>query len=166
MLSVLVMLLAVASASDVAIHRIPNALVVGVVAAGALAQVLSGGLPALAAGGTAVVVVAAALWPAWARHWIGGGDLKLAAAIGVWLGITRVPIYLLESAIVAGLLSLVCYFLSARSARAEVRCNLAVATRGVRFAAPLDASCGRIQVPAGAAFAVGGLLALLLGPTP
>lgn len=159
---VLITLLAVAAAWDVALHRIPNPLVVGVMVTGLLAQVLAGGWIALASGTVAVAATAAALWVAWARRWIGGGDLKLAAATSAWLGIARVPAYLLGSAVAIGALSVICYALSARAARAEVRQNLVFATRGLPVAAPITAEPGRIQVPAGAGFAVAAMVVLTM----
>lgn len=157
---VLITLLAVASAWDVALHRIPNTLVVGVMSTGLFAQLVDGGWTALGSGVIAVPITAAALWVAWARSWIGGGDLKLAAATAAWLGLSRIPEYLLGSAIAVGALSLGCYAASARGARAEVRQNLALAMKGVPVAAPITAAAGRVQVPAGAGFAIAAVVVL------
>jgi prepilin peptidase CpaA len=162
MLSVLMILLALASVWDVALHRIPNALVVGVAVTGLLAQALHGGGTEVGWSALAVLGVGAATWPAWTRGWIGGGDLKLAAATAAWLGTARVPLYLLVSALSIGALSVACYALSAREARGEVRRNLVYAAKGVPIAAPIGAATGRAQVPAGAGFAVAALVVLAM----
>lgn len=161
MLPVLATLLAVAAASDVALHRIPNALAVGVLATGLFARLVSGaGALGVVGSVAAVVAVAAIAWPAWARGWLGGGDLKLAAATSAWLGLEGLPTYAVASAASIGVVSLVCYAASARAARSAVRRNLAGAARGVSFTAPLGTEDGRVQVPAGVGFAVGALVTL------
>jgi prepilin peptidase CpaA len=161
MLPVLGTLLAVASASDVALHRIPNALAVGVAATGLLAQLVEGhGLWSVGGSTLAVVVVGAIVWPAWARGWVGGGDLKLGAAAAAWVGVAHVPTYVVASAVGVGIVSLVSYTASTRSARSEVRRNLAAAAHGVSIAVPLGAQDGRTQVPAGVGFAIGALVTL------
>lgn len=163
LLPVLAALLAIASAGDVAVHRIPNALVLSVLATGLLAQGLATPrIPALAGSLGAVLVVGIVTWPAWTRSWLGGADLKLAAATAAWLGLEHVPVYLLASAVSVGAVSVVCYGASARAARSEVRRNLAIAARGVAIAAPLGAEGGRVQVPAGLGFALGALATLAL----
>jgi prepilin peptidase CpaA len=162
MLSVLVVLLVLASLWDVSLHRIPNAIVVAVGAGGFLASATSGGVMALGSSALACFIVAAAVWPAWTRHWIGGGDLKLGAATAAWLGIARVPAYLLVAAVAAGALSVACYALSDRTARAEVRRNLAYTAKGIVVAPPITAETGRVQVPAGAGFAVAAIVVLAM----
>jgi prepilin peptidase CpaA len=162
MLLVLATLLAVASASDVALHRIANSLVIAVAATGLLSALLVGGAVALGEGALASVVTAAVIWPAWAKEWIGGGDLKLAAATAAWLGIGHVPTYLLTSAIAVGIVSMVCYAASAPAVRSDVRGNLAMLARGAGFSAPLRNDRGRVQVPAGVGFAVGALVTLAM----
>jgi prepilin peptidase CpaA len=161
LLPVLGTLLAVASASDVALHRIPNTLVVGVAATGLLVQVVAGpGLTGFGGSVLAVIVVGAIVWPAWARGWIGGGDLKLGAATAAWIGFAAVPGYLLASAVAVGVLSTWCYAVSARRARSAVRRNLAAVARGVSIEVSLGAEDGRVQVPAGVGFAIGALVTL------
>jgi prepilin peptidase CpaA len=163
MLIVLGTLLAAASASDVALHRIPNALVVGVAATGLLAQALGGaGIATMAGSALGVVVVGAVVWPAWTQGWIGGGDLKIGAAAAAWVGLGDAPTYVVTSAVAVGALSIACYALSARYARAEVRRNLVTAARGAAIAPSLGAENGRVQVPAGVGFAVGALVTIAM----
>ncbi len=163
LLAVLGTLLAVASASDVALHRIPNALAVGVAVTGLVAQVVAGaGFVGVAGSALAVILVGAIVWPAWSRGWLGGGDLKLGAAAAAWVGLEAVPGYVLSSAVAVGLVSLACYAGSARSARSAVRANLVAAARGGSISAPLGAEDGRVQVPAGVGFALGAAVTLAL----
>jgi prepilin peptidase CpaA len=162
MLSILGILLAVACASDVALHRIPNSLVVGVAATGVLGAALESGALGVAGSAAALAITAAAVWPAWARGWVGGGDLKLGASAAAWVGVERLPLYLVSSAIAVGVVSIICYAASAQDSRSQVRRNLALAARGVAFTAPIRSEAGRAQVPAGVGFAVGALVALLL----
>jgi prepilin peptidase CpaA len=160
--TLLATLLGIASAWDIAVHRVPNALVVGIAATGVVAQALAGA-GAVQIGGSvlAIAIVGAAVWPAWTRRWIGGGDLKLAAATAAWVGLPSVPMYLLASAAAVGGVSVLCYARSARSARSEIRRNLALAARGVPIEAPLGAEHGRVQVPAGVGFAIGAAVTLM-----
>jgi prepilin peptidase CpaA len=123
---------------------------------------MHGGLIALGWSALAVVVVGAVIWPAWTRRWIGGGDLKLAAAAAAWLGIARVPHYLVASSLAIGVVSMVSYVLCARSVRREVRRNLAVTAYGLPVAASIGAQPGRVQVPAGVGFAIGALVTLAM----
>jgi prepilin peptidase CpaA len=163
MLPVLGTLLAVASASDVAIQRIPNALVLGVAVTGLLTQAMAAGPVGLAGAAIAAVVAGVTVWPFWNRGWIAGGDLKLAAATATWLGLRSVPAYMLVSAVAVGVVSVVCYAASAQSARAQVRNNLSAAVRGAGIGAvTLGAEEGRVRVPAGVGFAAGALVTLAM----
>ncbi len=53
----------------------------------------------------AVVLVVAFIF--FARGWIGGGDAKLAAATGLWLGFSHLMEYLLISSFAGGVLTLI-----------------------------------------------------------
>src|SRR3954463_9940207 len=81
-------LMAYAAASDLLTMTIPNRLSLALVAAFAVFAV-AGGLSAHAAllhvgAGAAVLALTFALF---GFGWIGGGDAKLAAATGLWLGL-------------------------------------------------------------------------------
>lgn len=162
MSSVLIIMLALASVWDVVLHRIPNAVTVGIAATGLVAGAMSGGVRTFGASVLAGIVVGAALWPGWTRRWIGGGDLKLAAASATWLGIARLPSYLLVAAVAVGVLSLVSYVRSERTVRCEMRRNLACALRVAAVSAPITAHRGRAQVPAGAGFAIAAVVVLAM----
>ncbi len=152
-------LLVAAALTDVAWRRISNWNTVAIAVAGVIAQWAAGGIGAAAGGMLAGIVIGALLAPFWIKRIIGGGDLKLAVAAGVWVGLARSPRYLLASALAGGLIAIVCYALSRRGLRAFIRAN------GYR----LHASCwpralqkpGRpVVVPYGVAFAAGALFTL------
>jgi prepilin peptidase CpaA len=76
----------VACVVDVRTRRIPNVLTFGAALGGILVQFLSGGLPgALAATGGWLVGTLLFL-PFFALRGMGGGDVKLLAGLGAWLG--------------------------------------------------------------------------------
>ncbi len=99
---VLVACLAVLSAIDLRTRRLPDRIVLPLLWAGLLVNAATGAFasPAQAIEGAAAGY--AALWLLAAAYQLrrsvtafGGGDLKLAAAIGAWLGIQAVPAALL-----------------------------------------------------------------------
>jgi prepilin peptidase CpaA len=156
-------LLAIAAASDVALHRIPNAISVAVAVTGVAAAVVRSGWAAALSALAALGVVFAVLFVAWRRRTLGGGDLKLAAAAATWVGFEGLGAYAVVSALAFGAFAGVSYLASSRAARREIRANLALAGHGVSTSIEIGASRGRVPVPAGAAFAVGALCALILG---
>jgi prepilin peptidase CpaA len=100
-------LLVAVARSDIGARRIPNALVLALVASGSAAAAtilrarvgLTGAVEGLALG--------LALWaPFWLARVLGAGDVKLAAAIGAWLGPTGVLEASLLAAVAGGLLAL------------------------------------------------------------
>lgn len=82
----LVALAAVAAACDLKSRRVPNELVLVILAAGLLRHALALDVFALVLGLAGVAVGLAMLLPAFAARWVGGGDVKLLAALGAWLG--------------------------------------------------------------------------------
>lgn len=156
-------LLGVAAAWDIGRRRIPNGLTVGIAAAGLVAQFLGGGVGGALSGLAAAAITGALLWPAWAGGALGGGDLKLAAAAGMWVGLSRLLPFALASAIAGGVLAAICYAASSREARGGMRRNLVYAARGLRIEPPLRSGSGRVSLPAGAAIAAGALFAMVMG---
>lgn len=161
--AVLVALLGAAAASDVARHRIPNALSVAVAVTALAAQLLSGGLLGAASGIAAGLLAGALLFPAWTRRAVGGGDLKLGVAAAVWVGLPGLPRYALASAVAGGLIAACCWAASTRAARRAILANLVALRSGVATSVPIGAADGRVPVPAGAALATGAVVASLLG---
>jgi prepilin peptidase CpaA len=100
------LLLASACAFDVRFRRIPNRLVAGLAIGGALyafsTMSVSVALPHVLGGGIAGL----ALWlPFWLMRVLGAGDVKLAAAAGVWLGAVGIVEASLIGAAVGGVLA-------------------------------------------------------------
>jgi prepilin peptidase CpaA len=158
------LLLLLAAASDVWRRRIPNAVNGAIGVAGLLAQAAAGGWVSLGSGLAAGALTIALLWLPWMTGRIGGGDVKLAGAAAVWLGLAALPAYLLLAAVAGGVLGLVSYALSTRAARQAIRANLAASAATVRLPqAPLHGTNGRLSVPYGTAFAVAGLFLLWRG---
>lgn len=121
--------IAVAMAYDLVAFRIPNSV--------SLALVLLFGLGALAAadpvdwlghaGAGALLLAVGTV--AFARGWLGGGDVKLLVAISVWMGFALLPAYLLAVGLIGGVLALLLLLLRARLAFTEplwVRVGLAM----------------------------------------
>ena len=156
-------LLGVAAAWDIGRRRIPNGLTVGIAAAGLAAQIVSHGAGGALSGLAAAAIAGALLWPAWAGGALGGGDLKLAVAAGMWVGLSRLLPFGLASAIAGGVLAVVCYAASSREARRGMRRNLVHAASGLRIEPPLRSGDGRVSLPAGVAVAAGALFAVLMG---
>lgn len=102
-LSVFAMLLGAALVTDILWLRIPNWIIVSLIAAFAFAASLSAHPGAWwlshAAGGLIVLAVGFILF-AWGK--LGGGDAKLMAAIGLWSGLSLLLPLLLTIAILNG----------------------------------------------------------------
>jgi prepilin peptidase CpaA len=96
---VLALFLLVASALDFGWRRVPNWLTVGLLCYGLAARALAGGLPSAGWGLLGALVGLGMLLLPFARGWIGGGDVKLLAACGGWLG----PLHTLWAALAASL---------------------------------------------------------------
>ena len=95
-----------ATVSDVRTRRIPNILSIGLVAFGITAQAITGGI----AGGAAAIALVALVFLigsfVFARGWLGGGDVKLAAGCIACLGPQQTADFLLFTGIAGGVLSL------------------------------------------------------------
>jgi prepilin peptidase CpaA len=142
-----------ASVSDALRMRIPNALILyllaGFVITVAVSQPGWVDLVAHLAVGLALLGGGVVLF---ARGWMGGGDVKLLAVTGLWLGPAAMPALLLLTALAGGLLTLV--MIVARALGAH---RLA----GGRIAAlrdPMD------RVPYGIAIAAAAIAVVILRP--
>src|SRR5262249_21818660 len=101
------------------------------------------------------------IYPAWRAGGIGGGDLKLAAATGVWVGLPHLLWFILATAVAGGLVAGICYLAARAPARAGGRANLLLA--GLRGEVPSLPSHrkGHSSVPYAFAIAAGAGVALL-----
>jgi prepilin peptidase CpaA len=104
--ALLCVLLLAAAATDAAWRRVPNAIPVAVLVLGEIAQVISAGPRAALLGFAASAVLLALVTVPWSLRLIGGGDVKLAAACGAWLGFGRMPAFLLATALAGGVVTL------------------------------------------------------------
>jgi prepilin peptidase CpaA len=159
--------LVLAAAHDIHSRRIPNALsglflCIGLFARGALA-----GGDGLADGICGVVVGLFVLLIPYSMGMFGGGDIKLLAAIGAWVG----PVYVLAIAAlgcIVGALLAVAMTVLEPGLRDDVKNTLLIAfytkhlPRDLRSARP-----ARLTVPFGAALAIAAVaLALTVGGLP
>jgi prepilin peptidase CpaA len=87
-------LLAVACASDVAVRRIPNALLAPFAVGGILSHAFASGARSAIEATLGGAAVFALLFLPWVKGKLGGGDLKLLTATAIWLGARRVPGFL------------------------------------------------------------------------
>ncbi|HJZ89101.1 MAG TPA: A24 family peptidase [Polyangia bacterium] len=150
--------LGIAGACDLKSRRLPNPVVLALLVAGLVMRASSAGPAALGAGVAGTLIGAALLSLPFALHWIGGGDVKLLAAAGMWLG----PARTLEAALVGlalgGFLALL-IALKHQTLRREVATNLLLAASGAAIRPERRA---RAQtVPLGAALAAGALAVAL-----
>lgn len=99
-------LVAAAAVSDLRSRTIPNDLSIALLLLYP-AHVVASPAPVAwpAAAGLAAAVLAAALVP-FARGWMGGGDVKLLAAIALWAGPAQLPAFLLVTSFAGGLLAM------------------------------------------------------------
>ena len=82
-----------------------------------------------------------------ARGYLGGGDVKIIAAIGLWLGMDQMIPFLLATAFLGGLLSLAVLYLRA----------MPLPTLLQRQKWLLNIQCGEAAVPYGIAIGLAGL---------
>ena len=132
------LLLAATVATDLISRTIPNRIPLGLLA---LTPLLALGFPGydIAAGLMTGAAVFAFGLVVFHFGWLGGGDVKLVTAIGVWAGPTYVVPFLAEMAVAGGLVTL----------------GL-MAQRAVRPAGDDGAAIPPISVPYGVAIAVAG----------
>ena len=152
-------LLAAVARSDIAARRIPNALVLALIVTGAFVAISvlrhDVGLSRAAAG----FALGLALWaPLWLIRMLGAGDVKLAAAIGTWLG----PAGVLEASVLAAIAGggLALLVLARRRRVAAVASGVALWTAALQrgqLTKPLVNDKSEV-LPYGVALAVGGAL--------
>ncbi|MDF1586524.1 prepilin peptidase [Marinimicrococcus flavescens] len=98
------LLLAHAAWSDVRRRRIPNATVAGLLVLWLGAAFLGASFSWLDPGGALLLLLAGTLL--WRRDLLGGGDVKLLAVVGLWLGGSGLLPLLLGSCLAAGVVAL------------------------------------------------------------
>jgi prepilin peptidase CpaA len=102
----LLTLLLIGAFSDLRSRRIDNRISVGLLLLFALHQLLAAAPPPLwgsIATGIGMLAVGIVVWR---RGWIGGGDAKLLAALGLWAGPSELVGFLLVTSLAGGILAL------------------------------------------------------------
>jgi prepilin peptidase CpaA len=160
----LLVLLGLAAWQDLSRRRVPNAIVVAVMVLWTAHALSSGPAGAVEAVGVATAVLAVG-FAAWRLGCVGGGDVKLTAALGLWAGAQHVLPMLLVIAVAGGVLAMI--FLVLRHPACTIilsRPRLAAAASlalGASPAAPAEAgrpmdSSASATLPFGIAIAAGG----------
>jgi prepilin peptidase CpaA len=100
-------LLALACITDLRTRRIPNVLTLSAAGLALLFHLVTGG-PSAAGWSVAGWIVGALLFlPIFALRGMGGGDVKLLAAVGAWLGPTQVAVAALATSVAGGVIAIV-----------------------------------------------------------
>lgn len=141
--------LAIAAASDLASRRIPNVLVL---TAGLAGLAVSAGRHQLLSSVAAALVCLGLTVPVWRRGLAGGGDVKLAAAAAVWVGLDHLFAFGLVVALGGGVLALVALLRASSAERRLVRAN---ATASLATSRITVARSPGTSIPYGVAIAVG-----------
>jgi prepilin peptidase CpaA len=148
---------------DLRRRRIPNVLSGAVFVIGLGISGYHGGASAVLSGLAASVLLLLALYKPWQAGGIGGGDVKLAAAVGAWIGLRHLVWFALATAVAGGVVAAICYLLAPPATRADVRANLVLA--GLHGELPAEAASHRksqVSVPYALAISAGAAVALLV----
>ena len=158
--AIFTVLLAAVVRSDLAARRIPNRLVAVLVVTGSVAAATALREPVGFTGAIAGCALGLVVWlPFWLARVLGAGDVKLAAAIGVWLGPAGVLHASLLAALAGGVLALV--VVARRGRLSALVTGLALwvgALQRGRLTRPLVNDTADL-LPYGVALAVGAVLA-------
>jgi prepilin peptidase CpaA len=153
--------LMVGSVWDIARRRIPNVVTGAAALAGVGLQLVDRGWLSMLSGLAAAIVSIALLYRPWMAGGIGGGDVKMAAAVAIWVGLGGLIRYALAVAAAGGIVALIMYVLSRKAVREEVRTNLTLAVLQQTMPSVEIRKSGRASVPYGLAIAAGAAFALL-----
>lgn len=94
-----------AAAIDVKTAKVPNWLTSGAIVTGLLARALLAGWHGMAAGLLGALFGGGVLFLPFLARGIGGGDVKLMAAVGAWVGMRHALALILATAIAGGVLA-------------------------------------------------------------
>jgi prepilin peptidase CpaA len=147
---------------DLRRRRIPNAVSGLVFVAGVVTRAHLGGWMDVASGLAAALALVLLLYRPWLGGAIGGGDVKLAAAAGAWVGLAHLVWFVLVAALAGGVVASVVYLLAPPATRAEVKANLVLAGLHGELAGVPSHRKGHASVPYALAISAGAAVALLI----
>jgi len=152
-------MLVAAALSDARRYRIPNALSLGIALLFPVYVTLEGGGGIVWPHNVAVCVGLLGVgYLAFAKGWVGAGDVKLLAAVGLWAGLKHLALLLLVTALSGGVLALALVGWSVwRALRPSKKEEGGVGTEEARAQA-----IAKTPVPYGVAIALGGLCVLAM----
>ncbi len=148
----------VAAWSDLTTRRVGNRLVLFILAAGLVRQAASLEVTAIPLGLAGAAVGLALLLPAFSVRWVGGGDVKLLAALGAWLGPWHILLGGVLGIALGGLLAIAMALAGGIGADVARSIGLALATRTspvaplrakgliVPLAVPLALGCALVEL--------------------
>lgn len=165
----LVVCVMAAAWSDVQIRKIPNRLTVpGLILALALRalwSVQTGSTAPLLSGLAAFAVAFLVAFPLFAVRGLGGGDVKMLAMVGAFVGLEHIVPVLLLSAVAGGVMGLWQAMRSGSLAQVLRGCRdmiLYYATFGRTGFRPVLGGAGAVTIPYGVAIAIGSLAGWLV----
>jgi len=98
----------VGAAKDLHGRRIPNLLTYSGLLSGLAVRLVVAGWPGLKGGTAGVVLAGGVFFVLFALGSVGGGDVKLMAAVGAWAGVAQVVTILLAASIIGGVMAAIC----------------------------------------------------------
>jgi len=151
-------LVVLAVASDLRTRRIPNALTLTGLGIALVLRGLLGWEP-LAIGMAGAVIAFVPAVPLVLMGGLGGGDAKLLAAVGAFVGPAGLPTTLFVTAVVGGAMGAVAVLRRGAWSQTVARCRVIVASSfgGVQEPLPRLGAPGTIAIPYGVAIGVGAI---------
>jgi prepilin peptidase CpaA len=147
--------------SDIRTARIPNRLTYSAVLTALSLRVILLGLPGLKSGALGMLVAGGLFLLLYVLGAMGGGDMKLMAAVGAWVGSTQVMTLILAAALAGGILAIgriIFTKMAGQTFRNMVRLIFYRLTSGLQPHPELNVQSPSSQrVPFGVAIAVGAL---------
>lgn len=150
---------------DLATRRIPNWLTAAVLVAALAFHGAHGIAELLQSAGTALIVVAGGTF-LHVRHWLGGGDVKLAAALAAGLALPWTLDFVLYTLLSGGVLALVALVATRRHALGSQVSALAASLLAGNRPRPDGAALSNLRIPYAVAMAGGAALAALALTVP